>query len=379
MNFARHIDRFFRPSYYLAPCGDVYSRVNIGIITITTIGAFEVFPFSIPNTFALRAGFRSIGRRYQGNLNPIQSCFVLNESSQLVKRPPIELSFKRFTFWFRSLPNTLKVFYCNSFIELNRFFNNCFRDCVIRNGNKSSFSAAQPFQKLPGASCAFGLNARPSFIVLCSNSLYVARRVPHSVGRCRNISLPKINANETAYIGSARLRNLTCLKQIKLTLPEYEIGLPFFICKQILVITFKGHINSASSRSNGNIGFMIPQNSFIICNAARRRKDSAHRVAYFVCVRDFINGSYNQLRRQLILVFYRIVNFLMQFELCEKLFRESNLGNRISGTINSHQSVLENNTLFRSREKSYLNHQFHSFKILKMLGINEQKALKIYG
>ena len=179
--------------------------------TASLASEVKTIPLTIFKVTAPGAGLGGVSGIDRLNYNTSHSPFILQELSQLIESPGVEITALRFPM-LRRTPDTSEVFDSNSWLGVFQgFLNDSLRDTVVGIGLKSFLPATKAFQGAPSTPRPFSLKALANSPVVM---FFVLNLTPtkelSSGGNCYK-SLSHITANNCGSI--FKFRCIDCLRE----------------------------------------------------------------------------------------------------------------------------------------------------------------------
>src|SRR3990167_1432943 len=331
----------FGQDYNIAPCRNILCSIVVCIRNIPAIFTSKFFRYPLTNVQTSKTGLRSICRWNYSKFNSIEQRFVSQKLTKLIETPTVQFCLFYFAFCYY-----------------------LFTYCMVRNGNKSSFSPTKPFQKFLTSFSAFGLNRSPYFRIFFTNLFKLFRIKISAIRQSANICLSKITPDKTFNIFYFFFWNFNSLENVKFTFLKYQIRFAFYVRNVFLIMADKRNFQTTSNSPQRNNLFVVSQNSTVISNCPKRTKFSFNFLVKFVGIRYFRNATDNHLSRKIKTIFYSAICFVMEFVLIVKFLCKSNFRNFITSSIRLYQSVFERSKLLLCWQQLYLESKFHDAKII---------------
>lgn len=300
------------------------------------------------NTTTYRAGSRSIARINGDYLNPAQNAFVLDKRPKLSKRPTMQSSPlgapDRNPF-----ADILKAFKGNSASGALRFGYYFLADAVVYITGKACFLSRQLLQSALCRLCSFFLKLRAKIPMPMSYSFNCLSGKNFSIGIGGDICDSKIDTKKTIRINWRSIREDTILKQEEHAVFVNKVGLSFNSLKHLfsIITNNKGHNHSSRSTGDGNTINPLIGEKPVVENNSSMRFEFVKRL--FVSSIGFDNLSYRSdriLRREVKLLSYHIITFVMDSHLGRCLKVISNLGSQITCLVETLNNVNKFGGLF---------------------------------
>ena len=354
---------------YIPPCSNVQSSINVCVCNVTTVCTTEVFAVPNTNVTAIMTSLRSISRRNGCNLNAINLALVFKERTELIEVPGVTSPSERLVAFLgvHTPSDILQVLNGNTFVFFLCFRYNLPAYAVIDNSGKSSLTSFQPFQQLMTVASAFGLNRSSHFVVSISYVFDFFGRYVSSVRQRNNIGNPHIYANKILRGFFFFIGDVYRLIQIELPSNENKVSFAFRILHELWTVASICYLLTTTNKRNGTyiLGDVIGKHTTIIGDSTKLPKVPLLFSVEFVCVCNLADCTYNELRRKMIGFFNRIIHFLVQTELLERMAFPRYLRDSVASLVKNAERIFQHHGLFASWKQFNLQSQFHTTKIQK--------------
>lgn len=364
-----HKTRQHIPSFvgvYIPPCGDVLSGIDIRICNITAVITMEVFAVTLTDMVADVTGLGCVSWVYGDKLDTSTLTLILQERAELSERPRVCLTSNVFTLLFlgNSKANIGKVFNGDTLMLRLSLLYKLFAYGVIGNGNKPAFTPFEPFQQPVTAACAFCLNGSSRSIVSISYPLNFGRRGESIIGSSDDIRDAHIYTDKLVNRFLVLLRDVYGLKKKKLALTENQVRLTFGELHKFRAMAGVGNPLTTSEERDGYLTVRcVRKNPAIIGYRAKFPKPTHLLLVKFVSICNLAYRSNDKLRRKVVGFLDRIIGFLMEIELPERVTLPCNLRNNVTRLVEYAHRLFERIRLSVSRKQFYLKGKFHTAKL----------------
>ena len=364
-----HETRQHIPSFvgvYIPPCGDVLRGVDIRIRNISAVIAMEVFAVTLTDMVADVAGLRCVRWVYGDKPDTSTLTLILQERSELSERPGVDSASKALVsaFPIDAKTDIGKVFNGDTLMLRLSLLYKLFAYSVIGNGNKPAFTPFEPFQQPVTAACAFCLNGRSRSIVSISYPLNFGRGGEFVVGSGDDIRDAHIYTDKLVNRFLILLMDVYGLKKEKLALTENEVCLTFGKRHKFGAMAGVGNPLTTSKERDGYLTVGCVRKNPAIIGYRAKFPEPAHLLPIkFVSICNLAYRSNDKLRRKVVSFLDRVISFLMEIELPERVTLPCNLRNRITRLVKYAHRLFERIRLFVSRKHFYLKGKFHTAKL----------------
>ena len=179
--------------------------------TASLASEVKTIPLPIFKVTAPGAGLGGVSGIDRLNYNTSHSPFILQELSQLIESPGVEITALRFPM-LRRTPDTSEVFDSNSWLGVFQgFIHNSLRDTVVGIGLKPLLFTAKAFQDAPSTPRPFSLKALANSPVVMFFVLNLTSTKELSSGGNCYESLSHITTNNCGSF--FKLRGIDCLRE----------------------------------------------------------------------------------------------------------------------------------------------------------------------
>lgn len=300
------------------------------------------------NTTTYRAGSRSIARINGDYLNPAQNAFVLDKRPKLSKRPTMQSSLlgapNRNPF--ADVSQVLNRYSAPGALRFGYYF---LADAVVYITGKACFLSRQLLQSALCRLCSFFLKLRAKISMPMSYRLNRLAGKNFSIGICSDICDSEIDTKKPFWINWRSIWEDTILKQEEHAVFVNKVGLSFNSLKHLfsIITNNKGHNHSSRSTGDGNTINPLIGEKPVVENNSSMRFEFVKRL--FVSSIGFDNLSYRSdriLRREVKLLSYHIITFVMDSHLGRCLKVISNLGSQITCLVETLNNVNKFGGLF---------------------------------
>ena len=348
---------------YIPPCSNVESSVNICISNVTTVCTTEVLAVPNANVTAFMASLRSICRRNGGDLNAIHLALVFKERTKLIEVPRITSPTESFVAFLgvHSPSDILQVLNGDALVFFLCFRYDLFTYAVIDNSGKPSLASFQPFQQSVTVARAFGLNRSSHFVVSVSYVFDFFRRNISTIRQGNDVGDTHIDTKKILGRFFLFVRNIYRLVQIELLFDKNKVCFSFRILHELWTITCKCDFLTTTNKRNGTDGFVdiIGKNTAIISDSSELPKMPLLLSIKLVCVGNFADCAYNELRGKMVCFLDRIIDFFVQTELLEHMAFPRYLRDSVTSLVENTEGLFQFNGLLGCWKQSNLQSQFH--------------------
>ena len=170
---------------------------------------------------ATRTSLRGVGRIDEGGFNASGQGLVRREGLQLRKRPAVQMSEHPAP---GPISDARQILKDDSLPVCFRLGHNLLRHAVVRVPDKSMLPSRDTPQHTPGCATAVGLETRSCLLELSFLMAHKLRRVESIVGANGDSLDTQVNAQTAGWFRDFRRFSTDRDVQVKLTVPEYQIG-----------------------------------------------------------------------------------------------------------------------------------------------------------
>lgn len=378
-----HKTRQHIPSFvgvYIPPCGDVLCGIDIRICNISAVIAIEVFAITLTDMVADVAGLGCVSWFYGDKHDTSTLTLILQERAELSERPRVCLTSNVFTLLLlgNSKANIGKVFNGDTLMLQFCLFDKLLADGMVGNGNKPAFTPFEPFQQPVTAACAFSLNGSSRSIVSIPYPLDFGRRGESIIGSSDDIRDAHIYTNKLVNRFLILLRDVYGLKKKKLALTENQVRLPFGKLHKFGAITGIGNFLTTSEKRDGHLAVRCVRKNPAVVGYGTKLPELAHLLLVkLVSICNLAYRSNDKLRRKVVSFLDRVIRFLMEVKLPERVTLPGNLRNNVTRLIEHTHRLFECIRLSVSRKQFYLKGKFHTANLENILFVQLFEMYKL--
>lgn len=324
-----------------------------------------------PRTF-LRRIARVNGQHWNSRLLRL----VFDKGSQLSESPIMQLG-SNFATGPNPKANVLEVFQDDCLLCALRFSYELFADLMISVTGKALLFPRTHFEQATGRLRTLRLQFSSQSAMSLSEvaNMRTAKGLPFRVGG--NSSNTEVNTEESFRLIDKRLDNVDGGKQKPFALAAHKVRLALSRFQQppLPLTTNEGNLLATRNRPDGNIVATVSENAVIIGNRAVTTKDAPSLFIEFIGVGNFGDKTDNNLRRQTVLFFERLIDKALKLERAKGFLRPRNIGGLVGRRVSAMQSFKQKLRLLFGWFKLQAYCQFHVLSIAQTFYIRKYQPL----